>query len=86
MLERGRGLLTPGGTLVFCTCSLEPEEGERRISPRAIAVCGRSRIEPGELGGLAEAVTPEGGGAHPAQPLAGDRTAPRRARWLLHPA
>ena len=29
LLDRAATLLKPGGTLVYCTCSLEPEEGER---------------------------------------------------------
>ncbi len=28
LIERAVGLTRPGGTLVYCTCSLEPEEGE----------------------------------------------------------
>ncbi len=28
MLDRAAALVAPGGILVFCTCSLEPEEGE----------------------------------------------------------
>lgn len=31
MLDRALGLLKPGGRLVFCTCSLLPEEGEGQI-------------------------------------------------------
>jgi 16S rRNA (cytosine967-C5)-methyltransferase len=31
MLEHAAGLVKPGGTLVYCTCSLEPEEGEDQI-------------------------------------------------------
>ena len=32
LLQRATALLKPGGTLVYCTCSLEPEEGEQAIS------------------------------------------------------
>lgn len=32
LLERAAGWLAPGGVLVYCTCSLEPEEGETRIA------------------------------------------------------
>ena len=32
LLDRAAGLLKPGGTLVYCTCSLEPEEGEAQIA------------------------------------------------------
>jgi 16S rRNA (cytosine967-C5)-methyltransferase len=31
LLDRAADLLAPGGTLVYCVCSLEPEEGERQI-------------------------------------------------------
>jgi len=31
LLDRAADLLKPGGTLVYCTCSLEPEEGERQV-------------------------------------------------------
>jgi len=62
LLDKAAGLLKPGGRLVYCTCSLEPEEGERQAErflarhPRF----ARKPIEPGEIGGLAECVTPEG--------------------------
>jgi len=32
MLNRAAALLRPGGRLVYCTCSLEPEEGELQIA------------------------------------------------------
>jgi 16S rRNA (cytosine967-C5)-methyltransferase len=32
MLKKAAGFVRPGGTLVYCTCSLEPEEGEMHIS------------------------------------------------------
>ena len=32
LLAHALTLLRPGGTLVYCTCSLEPEEGEARIA------------------------------------------------------
>jgi 16S rRNA (cytosine967-C5)-methyltransferase len=33
MLERAAALVAPCGLLVFCTCSLEPEEGEAQVAP-----------------------------------------------------
>jgi 16S rRNA (cytosine967-C5)-methyltransferase len=62
LLERAIGLTRPGGTLVFCTCSLEPEEGEDLIAaaldrdPRI----RRKPIDPAEIAGIAEFVTPQG--------------------------
>lgn len=46
MLARALGWLKPGGTLIYATCSLEPEEGESiaRASPTPA-----DRIAPGEL-------------------------------------
>ncbi|MCU0910829.1 MAG: methyltransferase domain-containing protein [Rhodobacteraceae bacterium] len=32
LIDRALGLLRPGGRLVFCTCSLLPEEGERQVA------------------------------------------------------
>ncbi|MCA3554304.1 RsmB/NOP family class I SAM-dependent RNA methyltransferase [Aestuariivirga sp.] len=32
MLRKAALLVKPGGTLIYCTCSLEPEEGETRVS------------------------------------------------------
>jgi 16S rRNA (cytosine967-C5)-methyltransferase len=31
LIDHAAGLVRPGGTLVYCTCSLEPEEGERIV-------------------------------------------------------
>ena len=75
--RRRRHLVKPGGTLVYCTCSLEPEEGEAQIAallrpqsgpePRA----GRSRAR--------SAASPEchhrrRRSAHPALPSSRTRT------------
>ena len=32
LIDRALGMLAPGGTLVFCTCSLLPVEGEHQVS------------------------------------------------------
>jgi len=54
--------LAPGGTLVFCTCSLQPEEGPARVA--ALLAGGapvvRRPIDPAELAGAGELLTPEG--------------------------
>ena len=40
LLQRAVALLKPGGTLVYCTCSLEPEEGEQAIASLLAAESG----------------------------------------------
>jgi 16S rRNA (cytosine967-C5)-methyltransferase len=61
MLERAAALLKPGGTLVYCTCSLEPEEGELQLTRLAARHdLSLVPVEPAELGGLTEVRTPEG--------------------------
>ena len=54
--------MKPGGTLVYCTCSLEPEEGEQAISELLTSeqAIGRLPIEPDEVAGLTEILTTEG--------------------------
>src|SRR6185295_10487698 len=32
LLDRAVGMLKPGGMLVYCVCSLEPEEGEHQVA------------------------------------------------------
>jgi 16S rRNA (cytosine967-C5)-methyltransferase len=62
LLQRAVELLKPGGTLVYCTCSLEPEEGEQAIASLLAAEPGMRRVpvEAGEVAGLAEIVTADG--------------------------
>jgi 16S rRNA (cytosine967-C5)-methyltransferase len=62
LLQKAVTLLRPGGTLVYCTCSLEPEEGEQAISAllAAESTMRRVPIEVGEVAGLTEIVTAEG--------------------------
>lgn len=62
LLDRAATLLRPGGRLVYCTCSLEPEEGEAQI----IAFLSRNPdfarvpVAADEVGGLAELIDPNG--------------------------
>ena len=62
LLDRAVGLLKPGATLVYCVCSLEPEEGENQImallarDPRVV----RKPITPQDVFDRAEFVTPAG--------------------------
>jgi 16S rRNA (cytosine967-C5)-methyltransferase len=62
LLQKAVSLLGPGGTLVYCTCSLEPEEGEQAISGLLAAepAVRRAPIEPGEVAGLTEILNAEG--------------------------
>jgi 16S rRNA (cytosine967-C5)-methyltransferase len=62
LLAAAVDLIEPGGTLVYCTCSLEPEEGPQQIA-RLLergAPVERKPIEPAELGGLTELITRDG--------------------------
>jgi 16S rRNA (cytosine967-C5)-methyltransferase len=62
LLDKAAELLRPGGRLVYCTCSLEPEEGEQQIAeflarnPDFV----RIPVRPDEIGGLSDAVTADG--------------------------
>ncbi len=62
LLDAAANLVRPGGMLVYCTCSLEPEEGEQQVS-RFIANNGhfkRRPISADELGAPADWFTPDG--------------------------
>ncbi|SMF74846.1 16S rRNA (cytosine967-C5)-methyltransferase [Tistlia consotensis] len=62
LLERAAAALAPGGTLVYATCSLLPEEGPERIA-RLLgegAPLARRPVAPEEVGGLGELITAEG--------------------------
>lgn len=62
LLRAAIDMLRPGGTLVYCTCSLEPEEGLERIEALLYggAPVSRREIEPGEIGVEPEWITPSG--------------------------
>jgi 16S rRNA (cytosine967-C5)-methyltransferase len=62
LLDKAATLLKPGGRLVFCTCSLEAEEGERQAEAFLARHPDfeRKAIASEEVGGLAELVTPQG--------------------------
>jgi 16S rRNA (cytosine967-C5)-methyltransferase len=62
LLDRAVELTKPGGTMVYCTCSLEPEEGENQIAA-LLARDTRVRrrpIEASEVAGLSEVVSEDG--------------------------
>jgi 16S rRNA (cytosine967-C5)-methyltransferase len=62
LLQKAVTLLKSGGTLVYCTCSLEPEEGEQPIAALLGGESGLRRvpITPEEVAGLSELVTGDG--------------------------
>jgi 16S rRNA (cytosine967-C5)-methyltransferase len=80
LIDNAIALTRTGGTIVFCTCSLEPEEGDAHLQ----ALAGRadvrlSPIMPDEIGGLADAITPLGELRTRPDQLPDDR--PRHAGW-----
>jgi 16S rRNA (cytosine967-C5)-methyltransferase len=62
LIERAVALTRPGGTLVYCTCSLEPEEGEAIVNGLLAYETGvrRAPVRAGELAGHSEFVTEQG--------------------------
>jgi 16S rRNA (cytosine967-C5)-methyltransferase len=62
LLDKAIHLVKPGGTVVFCTCSLEPEEGEAHVSSllRRNPDVRRIPIETSEVGVAGELLTPAG--------------------------
>ena len=62
LLDNAVTLLKPGGTLVYSTCSLEPEEGEAQIAALMVRNDGLrlDRIAKEELAGEAEWIEPSG--------------------------
>ena len=62
LLDAAAKLTKPGGRLVYCTCSLEPEEGERQVQAFLEREPGfrREPIRAEEIGGLAEAIDRHG--------------------------
>ena len=62
LLQKAVALLKPGGTLIYCTCSLEPEEGERAVAALLASESGLRRVpvEAGEVAGLSEIITADG--------------------------
>ncbi|MGL4963810.1 MAG: RsmB/NOP family class I SAM-dependent RNA methyltransferase [Inquilinus sp.] len=62
MLRRAVELVRPGGILIWCTCSLLPDEGEAQID-RLLAEddrLARVPVAAAEIGGAAELLTPAG--------------------------
>jgi 16S rRNA (cytosine967-C5)-methyltransferase len=62
LLNAAVEMLAPGGMLVYCTCSLEQQEGKQQIERLVArgAPVKRSRVDVAEIGGLKECISPEG--------------------------
>lgn len=62
LLAAALDMVRPGGTIVYCTCSLQPEEGPERIAALLAsgAPVARVPIDPSELGGEDAFVTAQG--------------------------
>lgn len=64
LLARAVGLVRPGGLLVWCTCSLQPEEGPAQIETLLAGPAGaglrRVPVTAAEIGGRSEMITPAG--------------------------
>ena len=61
MIDKAVSMLKPGGLLVYCTCSLQPEEGEAQAAAalKRHQRLTRIPVTPAELGGF-QAVTRDG--------------------------
>lgn len=62
LLEKAQSLVAPGGMLVYCTCSLEPEEGEEQVEAflRQHPAFSRVPIRAAEIGVGEDAITAAG--------------------------
>jgi 16S rRNA (cytosine967-C5)-methyltransferase len=62
LIERAVALTKPGGTLVYSTCSLEPDEGEAIVDALLAHETGvrRAPVNADEVYGRAEFVTQDG--------------------------
>ena len=61
MLAHAATLVKPGGLVVYCVCSLQPEEG-KAVVEQVMDAAGLARVPvtAEEVGGLGELLTPEG--------------------------
>jgi 16S rRNA (cytosine967-C5)-methyltransferase len=62
LLVAAAAMVKPGGTLIFCTCSLQPEEGPARVEAFLGNHPGFARRDVGaaEIGGMSEWLTAKG--------------------------
>ena len=61
-IDKALTLLKPGGTLIYCTCSLQRSEGEDQITAALARHPGLRSvpIEPAQIGELTEVISPKG--------------------------
>ncbi len=62
LIANARRALAPGGTLIYCVCSLEPQEGEDQVDwiLKTFSDLTLDPVEAAELPGLEQAITPSG--------------------------
>jgi 16S rRNA (cytosine967-C5)-methyltransferase len=62
LLDHAASLVKPGGTIVYATCSLEPEEGEEQVKRFLARNAGFTRlaVRPEEVGGQSELINASG--------------------------
>jgi 16S rRNA (cytosine967-C5)-methyltransferase len=62
LLRAAIDMLRPGGMLVYCTCSLEPEEGPQRVEAllRSGAPVERRPVSPPEIDAPPDWITSDG--------------------------
>jgi len=62
LLANAGRMIKSGGLLLYCTCSLQKDEGERQIAKFLTEHTDFKRwpVAASEIGGLADAITPEG--------------------------
>lgn len=62
LLQAAIAMVKPGGTIVFCTCSLQPEEGPAQVAAllHESAAIERLPIQPSEVGGIDSLIDADG--------------------------
>ncbi len=62
LLDAALGLVRPGGTLVYCVCSLQPEEGPAVVEGALARHPGliRDPVRPEDVGGMTDLITAAG--------------------------
>jgi 16S rRNA (cytosine967-C5)-methyltransferase len=74
LIERAAACLNPGGVLVYCVCSLEPDEGERQVAWALDQGLELLPVSAAELDGWAAPVTEAGTlRTHPGQLVPGEK-------------